>query len=170
VKVPYLVNVTKCPITSDKYKIEFPCLPEGEFSESVVELTNATGKNYTIEVVPPKNCFSGLTVNPLVKPIEAGKSTLVSIKFDSKFRDLTYASYEELTAPLKNTEVKTGTGLVKAGRNKKLEEKIKRQKEEKEANAGAADPKAKGGKAPPAKDAKKEDPKAAAGKAVKKTP
>ena len=170
VKVPYLVNVTKCPITSDKYKIEFPCLPEGEFSESVVELTNATGKNYTIEVVPPKNCFSGLTVNPLVKPIEAGKSTLVSIKFDSKFRDLTYARYEELTMPLKNTEVKMGTGLVKAGRNKKLEEKIKRQKEEKEANAGAADPKAKGGKAPPAKDAKKDDPKAAAGKAAKKTP
>ena len=169
VKVPYLVNVTKCPITSDKYKIEFPCLPEGEFYESVVELTNSSGKNYTIEVVPPKGCFSGLTVNPLVKPIEAGKSTLVSIKFDSKFRDLNYFSYEELTAPKKVEEVK-GTGLVKAGRNKKLEERIKKQKEEKEAAAGAADPKAKGGKAAPAKDAKKEDAKAAAGgKAVKKT-
>lgn len=167
-KVPYLVNVTKCPITSDKYKIEFPCLPEGEFSESVVELTNASGKNYTIEVVPPKNCFSGLTVNPLVKPIEAGKSTLVSVKFDSKFRDLSYSTYEELTAPKKTEEVK-GTGLVKTGRNKKLEERIKKQKEEKEAAAGAADPKAKG-KAAPAKDTKKEDAKAAAGKAVKKTP
>ena len=55
VKLPYLVNVTKCPIVSDKYKIEFPCLPEGEFSESVVELTNQSGKNFTIEVVPPSN-------------------------------------------------------------------------------------------------------------------
>ena len=93
VKIPYLVNVTKCPITSDKYKIEFPCLPEGEFSESVIELSNKSGKNYTIEVVPPVNAVSGLTVNPLVKPIEAGKSTLVSVKFDSCFRDLTYKSH-----------------------------------------------------------------------------
>lgn len=93
VKLPYLVNVTKCPIISNKYKIEFPCLPEGEFSESVIELSNKSGKNYTIEVVPPKNSISGLTVNPLVKPIEAGKSTLVSIKFDSRFRDLTYKTH-----------------------------------------------------------------------------
>lgn len=90
VKIPYLVNVTKCPISSDKYKIEFPCLPEGEFSESVIELTNQSGKNYTVEVVPPMQALSGLTVNPLVKPIEAGKSTLVSVKFDSSFRDLSY--------------------------------------------------------------------------------
>lgn len=85
--------MTKCPITSDKYKIEFPCLPEGEFSESVIELTNQSGKNYTVEVVPPMQNLSGLTVNPLVKPMEAGKSTLVSVKFDSRFRDLTYKSH-----------------------------------------------------------------------------
>ena len=93
VKLPYLVNVTKCPITSDKYKIEFPCLPEGEFAESVVELTNTSSRNYTFEVVPPLGKVSGLTVNPLVKPIEAGKSTLVSVKFDARFRDLTYSSH-----------------------------------------------------------------------------
>ena len=57
--------------------------------------------------------------------------------------------------------------MAKAGRNKRLEEKIKQKREEKEAAAGAVDPK-KAGK-PGAKDAKKEDPKAAAGKAVKKT-
>ena len=61
-----------------------------------------------------------------------------------------------------------GTGLAKTGRNKKLEEKIRKQKEEREAAAGAGDPKGKG-KAPPAKEAKKEDPKAAAGKGAKKT-
>ena len=60
------------------------------------------------------------------------------------------------------------TGLAKTGRNKKLEEKIRKQKEEREAAAGAGDPKGKG-KAPPAKEAKKEDPKAAAGKGAKKT-
>ena len=60
-------------------------------------------------------------------------------------------------------------GIAKAGRNRKLEEKIRKQKEDREANAGGADPKAKGGKAPPAA-AKKEDAKAPAGKAVKKTP
>ena len=166
------MNVTKCPIVSDKYKIEFPCLPEGEFAESVVELTNQSSKNFTIEVVPPLNALSGLTVNPLVKPIDAGKSTLVSIKFDSKFRDLTYSSYEALMAPKKNEEVKN-TGLVKAGRNKKLEEKLKKQKEAREAaGSGVLDPKAKGGKAAPAQAPKKEEPKAAppaGGKPVKKT-
>lgn len=99
VKIPFLVNVTKCQISADKYKVEFPCLPEGEFSESVVELTNKSGKNYTVEVVPPMNAVSGLVVNPLVKPIEAGKSTLVSIKFDSLFRDLTYKTHEDIMGP-----------------------------------------------------------------------
>ena len=167
VKLPYLVNVTKCPIVSDRYKIEFPCLPEGEFSESVVELTNQSAKNFTFEIVPPMQALSCLTVNPLVKPIEAGKSTLVSVKFDSKFRDLTYASYEELTKPKKAEESKA-TGIARAGRNKKLEEKIRQQKAEREAAGQAVDPKAKGGKgAPPAK---KEDPKAdKGGKAAKKT-
>ena len=168
VKVPYLANVTKCPIVSDKYKIQFPCLPQGEFAESVVELTNKSVKNYTVEVVPPMKGVSGLTVNPLVKPIEAGKSTLVSVKFDSAFRDLTYKSHADLTAPLLS-EVPSATGLAKTGRNKRLEEKIKKQKEEREAAAGASDPKGKG-KAAPAKDAKKEDPKAdAKGKGGKKT-
>ena len=129
VKLPYLANVTKCPIVSDRYKIEFPCLPEGEFAESVVELTNQSGKNFTCEVVPPMKGLCGLTVNPLVKPIEAGKSTLVSIKFDSKFRDLTYGNYEKLTMPQK-AEKEKDTGIVKNGRNKKLEEKIRKQKEE----------------------------------------
>lgn len=160
--------MTKCPIVSDKYKAEFPCLPEGEFSESVIELTNKSGKNYTIEVVPPMNAMSGLTVNPLVKPIEAGKSTLVSIKYDSKFRDLTYQTHADMMAPKNDIGEVKATGLAKAGRNKRLEEKIKRQKEERENAAGAADPKAKG-KAPPAKEAKKEDAKAAAGKGGKKS-
>ena len=61
------------------------------------------------------------------------------------------------------------TGLAKTGRNKKLEEKIRKQKEDREAAAGAGDAKGKGGKPPPAKEAKKEDPKAAAGKGAKKT-
>ena len=119
------MNVTKCPITSDRYKIEFPCLPEGEFAESVIELTNVSAKNYTFEAVPPMNTLSGLTVNPLVQPIEAGKSTLVSVKFDSKFRDLTYQSYEDIMAPVKTLSTKS-TGIAKAGRNKKLEEKIRK--------------------------------------------
>ena len=148
VKIPYLANVTKCPITSDKYKIEFPCLPEGEFAESVVELTNKSVKNYTIEVVPPVKGVSGLTVNPLVKPIEAGKSTLVSVKFDSLFRDLTYKTHADLFAP-KEAEKASALGIAKTGRNKRLEEKLRKQKEEKDAAAGAADPKGKG-KAPPA--------------------
>lgn len=90
-KLPYIASVTPCPITSDKYKVEFPCLPVDEFSEVVLELSNKATKNYTVEVVPPLNIVSGITVNPLVQKIDAGKSTLVSIKYNSAFRDLTYS-------------------------------------------------------------------------------
>ena len=53
VKLPFIANVTKCPITSDKYKIEFPCLPQSEFSEVVVELTNTSNRDYSVEAVAP---------------------------------------------------------------------------------------------------------------------
>jgi len=36
IKLPYTCSVVKCPIRTDKSKIEFPCLPETEFSEVVV--------------------------------------------------------------------------------------------------------------------------------------
>jgi hypothetical protein len=34
--------VIKCPIVSDKMKIEFPALPENETKEVVFEIKNAT--------------------------------------------------------------------------------------------------------------------------------
>jgi len=36
VKLPFTCNVVKCPISSDKSKIEFPSLPEGEAKEIVI--------------------------------------------------------------------------------------------------------------------------------------
>lgn len=36
VKLPYACSVVKCPLHTDKSKIEFPCLPEGESNEVVV--------------------------------------------------------------------------------------------------------------------------------------
>lgn len=44
-----------------------------------------------IEVVPPNIRLSGLLVNPLVNVVKQGGSSLVSLRFNSKFRDLTYA-------------------------------------------------------------------------------
>lgn len=70
--------------------MEFPSLPEAEFAEVVLTLNNQTNKNYMIELVPPNPKLSGLMVNPLVQSLAAGKSTLVSVKYTSKFRDLTH--------------------------------------------------------------------------------
>jgi len=165
VKIPFIANVTTCPIVSDKYKVEFPCLPESEFHEVVLELTNKSAKAYTIEAVPPLNVISGLTVNPLVQKIDGGKSTLVSIKYNSAFRDLTYHSMNDLVKPLLEPK---NQDLLKGVKNKLLEEKIQKLKDERAANDAAADPKGKG-KQPPPPAAKKEEPKAAAGKPVKKT-
>ena len=118
VKLPYLANVVKCPLTADKKKIEFLSLPEQEFAEVVVELRNTSAKDFTFEVVPPMNGISGLTVNPLVKPIMSGKSTLVSIKYNSEFRDFTYQTMENLVKPVIGEP--KNTGLAKNGRNKRL--------------------------------------------------
>ena len=98
-KIPFIANIVKCPIISDKYKIEFPSLPQQEFSEVVIELSNNSQRTQMFEVVPPLGQVSGLTVNPLVKPIEAGKSTLISVKYNSEFRDLTYAKMNEIVKP-----------------------------------------------------------------------
>jgi len=53
-----------------------------------------------IECVPPNYKLSGIMVNPLVSNLKAGGSTLVSLKYTSKFRDLTYQAMENLRNPL----------------------------------------------------------------------
>jgi hypothetical protein len=89
-KIGYTANVSKCPLVSDKRKIEFSCLPETEFAEVVLQLSNVSQKEYMIELVPPSVHLCGIIVNPLVKTIPAGTSTLVSLKYNSLFRDLTH--------------------------------------------------------------------------------
>jgi hypothetical protein len=89
-KLHYSTVVTKCPLVADKQKIEFPALPETEFNEVVLTVNNNSSKDYMIECVPPNSKLSGLTVNPLVNTIKAGGGGLVSIKYNSKFRDLTW--------------------------------------------------------------------------------
>jgi hypothetical protein len=42
IKIDYTVNVTKCPLIVDKMKIEFPALPEEEFAEVVLSVTNSS--------------------------------------------------------------------------------------------------------------------------------
>jgi len=81
--------VLKCPIKIDKSKIEFVSLPETEFSEIVLQLSNDSTKNYLVELVPPNLKISGLLINPLVTELKAGKSSLVCIRYNSEFRDLT---------------------------------------------------------------------------------
>lgn len=39
-KIGYSVNVSKCPLSTDKMKVEFPALPEEEFHEVMLSLTN----------------------------------------------------------------------------------------------------------------------------------
>lgn len=83
----------------DKQRIEYPALPQNESKEVVFEVKNVSQKNYMIEVVPPNFQVSGILVNPLVVPLAAGRSTLVSIKFHSKFREFNASSLEEIFKP-----------------------------------------------------------------------
>jgi len=40
IKLPYQANVTKCPLSCDKSRIEYPALPENENFEVVFEISN----------------------------------------------------------------------------------------------------------------------------------
>lgn len=52
-----------------------------------------------MEVVPPNYSISGLIVNPLVVPLQAGRSSLLSIKYLSKFREFTASALEDMYKP-----------------------------------------------------------------------
>jgi hypothetical protein len=39
-KLPYTANVSKCPLSVDKQRIEYPALPENEIKEVVIEIRN----------------------------------------------------------------------------------------------------------------------------------
>ena len=75
-----------------------------------------------VELVPPLSALSGLTVNPLVKNLKPGRATLVQIKYDSDFRDLSYNSLDAALNPKKKEAYQVPDGMVAV--NKKLAAKI----------------------------------------------
>jgi hypothetical protein len=127
-KIPYTANVSKCPLVADKAKLEFPALPENEHKEIVLEIKNASAKNLMMEVVPPNFYLSGLLVNPLVVPLSAGRSTLLSVKYHSEFRDFNAAALEDLYKPKFNEGAEIPKGMV--ARNRKLAERLEKKKKE----------------------------------------
>ena len=89
----------------------------------------------------------------------AGKGGLFSIKYHSKFRDLTHAALDDWLNPKKNEDL-LAPGMVLA--NKKLAARIMEKKNQLNNEAAAAiDPKKKAAAPPPVK--KEEPPKAAPG-------
>lgn len=84
---------------------------------------------------------------------------MVSLKFTSKFRDLTHSILEKLGVPIEEDEVgqvKAPAGMVKM--NKKLAAKLAAKKDNADA-AAPVDPKGKKGAPPPAAAKKEEPPK-----------
>lgn len=159
-KLGYTVEVTKCPLICDKRKIEFPALPETEFNETVFSISNHSTKEYMIEMVPPNLRISGLLCNPLVSIIKPGGGALMSMRYNSKFRDLTYVVNSTLNDPIESDESKsTIAGLVNV--NKKLAARLEARKKQ-AAEAAPVEAKGKGGKGAPA--AKEAPPAKAAAK------
>jgi hypothetical protein len=99
IKLPYQANVSKCPLSCDKNRIEFPALPEHESQEEVFEVSNHSQKNFMVEIVPPNPVLSGLYINPLVKSLSAGSSMLVSMKYISLFREFNAKALEDVNKP-----------------------------------------------------------------------
>ena len=65
-----------------------------------MSIQNTSSKDYTIELVPPNPKLSGIIVNPLVNTLKANSGALVSLKYNSKFRDLTHAIMDSILNPV----------------------------------------------------------------------
>lgn len=104
-------------------------------------------------------------VNPLVIDLKAGRSALICIRYNSQFRDLTLKKMEELFKAKTDGNHKPGLG----NKNKKLEERLKKEKEDALKDV-PVDPKAKAGAKAAPVAAKKEEVKKPDPKAPKKTP
>ena len=164
IKVPYVANVTRCPITADKTKLEYQALPEGESKEIVVELRNTSGKVMMVELAPPNFALSGLLVNPLVIPMAQGRQALVSVKYVAGFRELTAAAVQDQhKAKPKAADGENEEGMPRGlvNRNKKIAERLEKKKNEAATTSQAVDPKKKGAQPAPAQAAapKKEEAK-----------
>lgn len=76
--------------------IEFPGLPEKETVELVTQIQNPTSKTYMVELLPPKPQLSGIVLTPVVMQIPPQKSSLISIKYKSLFREFNAQTIEKL--------------------------------------------------------------------------
>lgn len=99
-----------------------------------------------VEVVPPHPGLSGITVNPVVIPMSAGRQALVSLRYTAAFRDLTAASMANLNkAQPKADSGENEEGMPKGlvARNKKIAERLEKKKADASnaAAAAQADPK-----------------------------
>ena len=149
--MPYVANVTRCPVQADKTMLEYQALPEGESKEVVIELKNNSPKMMMVEVVPPNFQLSGLIVNPSVIPMAPGRMALVSLRYSAAFRDLTASGLADMNKPKpKATEGENEEGMPKGlvAKNKKLAERLEKKKNEVKDAAAPIDPKKKGAPAP----------------------
>lgn len=74
-----------------------------------------------MELVPPNKYLCGIIVNPLVKTIPAGTSTLVSLKYNSLFRDLTHAALAAVSKPVGEDGIVAAAPVGMVTKNRKIE-------------------------------------------------
>jgi len=162
--------VSKCPLSCDKNRVEYPALPESETYEVVFEISNHSQKDFMLEICPPNPKLSGLMINPLVKSLSSGSSMLVSMKYLAHFREFNAKAIENMDK-LGDKDGQAGEevpkGMVQT-RNRKVLAKIEEKKQQEQANA-KPDPKGKAGAKGGAPD-KKEDKKAPPAKGKKGEP
>ena len=84
------------PLKFTNTLIEFPGLPEKETVELVTQIENPSNKTYMVELCPPKPQLSGIMITPVVMQIPPQKSSLVSVKYLSSFRDFNAFTLEKL--------------------------------------------------------------------------
>ena len=166
IKIKYHIELVNPELELKPKKICFQSLPEGEFEELRILITNKSEfKSFDCEFLTPPKCISGLTIMPKVFTIPPKGYTTSIIRFDSAMREYGPFTYEEIE---KELGIKLSDGLnqlekdipIEGNENKLLEEKIKKEVEDTLNNAEDAEGGGKKGKkVDNKKDVKKEAPK-----------
>ena len=175
IKIKYHIELVKPEIVITPKKICFQALPEGEYEELRLTITNENeSKEFDCEFMTPPKCISGLTIMPKVFTIPAKKYTTCVIRYDSAMREYGPYTYEEIE---KELGIKLSDGMnqlekdteIQGNQNNLLEEKIKTEIDNTLGNAEEAEGgKKKKGGAADKKVEKKPEPKKAEAKKDKK--
>lgn len=96
-EIKYEASVVKMPLSFSSLSVQFPTLQPGETSSYIMDVTNASFKDYIYEIQPPDIALCGLKVTPLTNIVPIEKSAKIMIEYAADYRVFDFEAYCRLS-------------------------------------------------------------------------